>query len=76
MPWGVTTRKGTTTYAHVLDITATSVVVPMADKPRRVVDFRNNRKLPFRYDRKQKELIVDVTSLSPSVDRIVVVETR
>ena len=69
--WGVTTVKASVVYAHVLDAAATSISLPADKKPRAVTDLITHRPLPFRFDKKQHRLDIDVSGVAPAVDRVV-----
>ena len=71
--WGVTTKKGNTTYIHVLDKTCTTLDYAMDKRPKQVKDFLTGNVIKCKYDKKKKCVMIPLEGLNGDPDRVITI---
>ncbi|MCI6161066.1 MAG: alpha-L-fucosidase [Prevotellaceae bacterium] len=72
-PWGVSTTKGKKTYLHIFD-KENAIKVPLDMKPRKVVDFKSRKAVPFLYNKKGKTMTIALKEKPQVADYVIEVE--
>ena len=70
-PWGVTTKKGNTTFIHVLSKQYREIEYPQAKRPKLVKDFLSGNVIKYKYDKKKKTVIIPLDGITGAPDRVV-----
>ncbi|MBO5601883.1 MAG: alpha-L-fucosidase [Prevotella sp.] len=71
--WGVTTKKGNTTYIHVLDKTCTQLDYSMDKRPKQVKDFLTGNVIKCKYDKKKKCVMIPLEGINGDPDRVITI---
>ena len=71
--WGVTTKKGNTTYIHVLDKTCTQLDYAMDKRPKQVKDFLTGNVIKCNYDKKKKCVMIPLEGINGDPDRVITI---
>ncbi len=71
--WGVTTKKGNTTYIHVLDKTCTQLDYAMDKRPKQVKDFLTGNVIKCKYDKKKKCVMIPLEGINGDPDRVITI---
>lgn len=71
--WGVTTKKGNTTYIHVLDRTCTQLDYSMDKRPKQVKDFLTGNVIKCKYDKKKKCVMIPLEGINGDPDRVITI---
>ena len=71
--WGVTTKKGNTTYIHVLDKTCTQLDYAMDKRPKQVKDFLTGNVIKCKYDKKKKCVMIPLEGINGNPDRVITI---
>ncbi len=71
--WGVTTKKGNTTYIHVLDRTCTQLDYAMDKRPKQVKDFLTGNVIKCKYDKKKKCVMIPLEGINGDPDRVITI---
>jgi len=71
--WGVTTKKGNTTYIHVLDKTCTTLDYAMDKRPKQVKDFLTGNVIKCKYDKKKKCVMIPLEGINGDPDRVITI---
>lgn len=71
--WGVTTKKGNTTYIHVLDKTCTQLDYAMDKRPKQVKDFLTGNVIKCKYDKKKKCVMIPLEGIGGDPDRVITI---
>lgn len=71
--WGVTTKKGNTTYIHVLDKTCTMLDYAMDKRPKQVKDFLTGNVIKCKYDKKKKCVMIPLEGINGDPDRVITI---
>ena len=71
--WGVTTKKGNTTYIHVLDKTCTQLDYAMDKRPKQVKDFLTGNVIKCKYDKKRKCVMIPLEGINGDPDRVITI---
>ena len=71
--WGVTTKKGNTTYIHVLDKTCTQLDYAMDKRPKQVKDFPTGNVIKCKYDKKKKCVMIPLEGINGDPDRVITI---
>ncbi len=71
--WGVTTKKGNTTYIHVLDKTCTTLDYAMDKRPKQVKDFLTGNVIKCKYDKKKKCVMIPLEGINGNPDRVITI---
>ena len=69
-PWGVTTRRGDTTYVHILDLKEAELLLPVKDKRvRKAVTFKDGT--PVEHERTEEGLLLRLGQIPTDIDHVV-----
>ena len=71
--WGVTTKKGNTTYIHVLDKTCTQLDYAMDKRPKQVKDFLTGNVIKCMYNKKKKCVMIPLEGINGDPDRVITI---
>lgn len=71
--WGVTTKKGNTTYIHLLDKTCTQLDYAMDKRPKQVKDFLTGNVIKCKYDKKKKCVMIPLEGINGDPDRVITI---
>lgn len=69
-PWGVSTMRGKRVFLHVFQ-PGKAIEVPLAAKPRRVLDFASGRPLPFLYDKVRHIMTINMKEDARLIDDVI-----
>ncbi len=74
--WGATTEKDGKVYVHVCPAKGKkapcNITIPMAKKPKEVIDFQSGKKVAYTYKNKELNLAIPSTLVAP--DHVIVVK--
>ena len=69
-PWGVTTRRGDTTYVHILDLNEPELLLPVKDKRvKKAVTFKDGS--PVEHERTEEGLLLRLGQIPTDIDHVV-----
>ena len=74
-PWGVTTRRGDTTYVHILDFEGTELLLPVTGRRvKRATTFKDGS--PVRHERTDEGILLHLESAPTDIDHVIEIVWR
>ena len=74
-PWGVTTRRGDTTYVHILDLEGTELLLPVTGRRvKRATTFKDGS--PVRHERTDEGILLHLESAPTDIDHVIEIVWR
>ena len=74
-PWGVTTRRGDTTYVHILDLEGTELLLPVTGRRvKRATTFKDGS--PVRHERTDEGILLHLDSAPTDIDHVIEIVWR